>query len=145
MPDDELDLLHAKLEQTRTELDTARRELGDLRAWLCKELGIIHRSPGPEGLTVLSVVSDKEIVAAVVQLRAEVDALKQPSDGTDPRWSQIDYLILEGRRIQALQKIRDEFGGGIHDALELLNHRFLRLREDRPEDFTASKHEPKEH
>ncbi len=134
--------MRAELNQTRTERDTARRELGDLRAWVCKELGIIRRSPGPEGLTVLSVASDKEIIAAVVQLRAEVDALKQPSDGTDPCWSQIDYLILEGRRIQALQRIRDEFGGGIHDALDLLNHRFLRLREDRPEDFTVGEHEP---
>ncbi|WP_405736385.1 hypothetical protein OG607_44820 [Streptomyces sp. NBC_01537] len=54
------------------------------------------------------------------QLRAETDAVKQPGDGTDQRWSQIDYLILEGHRIQALQRIRDEFGGGIHDVLDLL-------------------------
>ncbi|MFD7983566.1 hypothetical protein ACFV4M_09315, partial [Kitasatospora indigofera] len=79
MPDDELDLMRAELNQTRTERDTARRELSDLRAWLGKELEVIRRSPGPEGLTVLSVAGDKEIVAAVVQLRAEVDALKQPS------------------------------------------------------------------
>jgi hypothetical protein len=47
---------------------------------------------------------------------------------------------LKGKRthrIQALQKIRDEFGGGIHDALDLLNRRHIRLRQDRPEDFTA--------
>ncbi|MEV6576281.1 hypothetical protein [Streptomyces sp. NPDC051577] len=92
---------------------------------------------------MLSVANDKKIVAAVVQLRAEVDALTQPSDGTDSRWSQIDYLILEGRRIQALQKIRDEFGGGIHDALELLNHRFLCLQKVRPEDFTTGEYELK--
>jgi hypothetical protein len=42
-----------------------------------------------------------------------------------------------GRRIQALQKIRDEFGGGIHNALDLLNQRHIRLRQDRSEDFAA--------
>jgi hypothetical protein len=65
------------------------------------------------------------------------DALKQPTDGTDLRWSQVDYLILEGCRIQALQRIRDEFGGGIPDALDLLNHRYIRLQQDRSEDFTT--------
>ncbi|MEV0494833.1 hypothetical protein [Streptomyces atratus] len=67
----------------------------------------------------------------------EIDALKQPSDDTDPRWSQIDDLITEGRRIQALQRIRDEFGGGIHDALDLLNHRYIRLQQDQSKDFTT--------
>ncbi|MDH6622887.1 hypothetical protein M2271_000674 [Streptomyces sp. LBL] len=43
----------------------------------------------------------------------------------------------EGRRIQALQRIRDEFGGGIPDALDLLNHRYIRLQQDRSEDFTT--------
>jgi hypothetical protein len=32
----------------------------------------------------VSVASDKEIVAAVAQLRAEIDARKQRSDSTDP-------------------------------------------------------------
>lgn len=123
--------MQAELDDALAQRNAIRRELGDLRAWLCRELGILRQEPGPQGLTVLSVAPDKEIVAAVARLRAEIDALKQPSDGTDPRWSQIDYLILEGRRIQALQRIRDEFGGGIHDALDLLNHRCIRLHQDR--------------
>ncbi|WRZ88034.1 hypothetical protein OHB54_02555 [Streptomyces sp. NBC_01007] len=125
------------MDEALAQRDAIRRELGDLRAWLCRELGILRREPGPEGLTVLSVASDKETVAAVAQLRAETDALKQPGDGTDPRWSQIGYLILEGRRIQALQRIRDEFGCGIHDALDLLNHRYIRPHQARSEDFTT--------
>ncbi|MFD9434727.1 hypothetical protein [Streptomyces sp. NPDC060002] len=137
MPDDETNPTQAELNEALAQRDAIRRELRDLRAWLCTELGLLRREPGPDGQTVLSVVSDEEIVAAVTQLRAEIDALKQPSDGTDQRWSKIDYLILEGRRIQALQRIRDEFGGGIPDALDLLNHRCLRLRQDRPEDFTT--------
>lgn len=137
MPDNEPYQVRAALDEARAQRDAIGRELGDLRAWLCKEFGILGQEPGPAGLTVFSVASDEEIIAAVAQLRAEIDALKQPSDGTDPRWSQIDHLISEGHRIQALQKIRDEFGGGIHDALDLLNRRHIRLRQDRPEDFTA--------
>lgn len=142
MPDGDVDSLQAELSRARDERDAARRELDDLRAWLCKELGIVRRTPGPAGLLVLSAASDREIVAAVVKLRTEVDALRQPSDTAEARWSQIDYLISEGRRVQALQKIRDEFGGSIHDALELLDLRFLRLREDRPDDFADGHQSP---
>ncbi|WP_329375681.1 hypothetical protein [Streptomyces sp. NBC_01483] len=130
MTDDKRNPMQAELDDALAQRDAIRRELGELRAWLCRELGILRQEPGPQGLTVLSIAPDKEIVAAVAQLRAEIDALKLPSDGTDPRWSRIDYLILEGRRIQALQRIRDEFGGGIHDALDLLNHRYIRLHQD---------------
>jgi len=137
MPDDETHPVQARLDEALAQRDTVRRELADLRTRLCGALGILRREPGPEGLTVQSVPSDQEIVAAVAQLRAEIDALKQPSDGTDARWSKIDYLIFEGRRIQALQRIRDEFGGGIPDALVLLNDRSIRLRQDRSEDFTT--------
>lgn len=137
MPDDETNPMQAALDEALAQRDAIRRGLGDLRAWLCRELGTVRREPGPEELTVLSVASDKEIVAAVAQLRAEIDALKQPSDGTDPRWSRIDDLITEGRRIQALQRIRDEFGGGIHGALDLLNHRYIRLQHDRSRNFTT--------
>jgi hypothetical protein len=137
MPDDETHPVQARLDEALAQRDAVRRELADLRTRLCGALGILRREPGPEGLSVQSVPSDQEIVAAVAQLRAEIDALKQPSDGTDARWSKIDYLIFEGRRIQALQRIRDEFGGGIPDALALLNDRSIRLRQDRSEDFTT--------
>jgi hypothetical protein len=112
---------------TRLAVSSATCGPGSARSWASFDAG-----PGP---TVLSAASDKEIVAAVVKLRTEADALRQPSDTTEARWSQIDYLILEGRRIQALQKIRDEFSGSIHDALKLLDLRFQRLRQDRPDDF----------
>ncbi|MEH0474769.1 hypothetical protein QA943_39065 [Streptomyces sp. B21-097] len=135
MPDDETNPAQAESDEAPAQRDAIRRELGDLRARLCRELGILRPEPGPGAPALQGTVSDDEIVAAVALLRAEVDALKRPTDGTDLRWSQIDYLILEGRRIQALQKIRDEFGGGIPEALDLLNHRSVRLRQDRPEDF----------
>lgn len=130
MTDDKRNPTQAELNNVLAQRDAIRCELGELRAWLCRELGILRQEPGPHGLTVLSVASDKEIVAAVAQLRAEIDALELPSDGTDPRWSPIDYLILEERRIQALQRIREEFGGSIHDALDLLNQRYIRLHQD---------------
>ncbi|MER5199911.1 hypothetical protein ACWD3J_24690 [Streptomyces sp. NPDC002755] len=137
MSDDETNPMRAELDEALAQRDAVRRELRELRARLCQELGILRREPGPEEPTLLSVAADQEIVAAVAHLRAEIDALKQPGDGTDQRWSKIDYLILEGRRIQALQRIRDEFGGGIPDALDLLNNRCIRLRQDRPEDFVT--------
>ncbi|MGW0875627.1 hypothetical protein ACWD3Z_34845 [Streptomyces sp. NPDC002740] len=137
MTDDEANPMRAELDEALAQRDAVRRELRELRARLCQELGILRREPGPEGPTLPSVAADQEIVAAVAHLRAEIDALKQPCDGTDQRWSKIDYLILEGRRIQALQRIRDEFGGGIPDALDLLNNRCIRLRQDRPEDFVT--------
>ncbi|MEU9302510.1 hypothetical protein [Streptomyces sp. NPDC048269] len=82
-----------------------------------------------------------EALREIARLRAEVDALKQPGDDSSERWSKIDYLLLEGRRIQALQRIRDEHACGIPQALELVNHRLLRLREDRPDDFVEGAHE----
>lgn len=70
-------------------------------------------------------------------LRIQVESLQQPTDGTAARWSRIDHLILEGRRIQAVQKIREEFGGSLPEAVELLDNRVRRLREDRPDDFST--------
>jgi hypothetical protein len=51
------------------------------------------------------------------------------------RWVAIDDDILRGHKIQAIQKIRNEFDGGIHDALDLLGPRYEQLRRDRPDDF----------
>ncbi|MGW2821973.1 hypothetical protein ACWC24_13310 [Streptomyces sp. NPDC001443] len=135
MSDDETGSIQAELDAAYAQRDSIKRELGDLRTRICQELGIVRREPGPGGRSVPGVVSDQEIVAAVARLRAETDAFRQPGDGTHPQWARIDYLILEGRRIQALQRIRDEFGGGIHEALGLLDQRSLRLRRDRPDDF----------
>lgn len=128
--DDELSVM-------RAERDALRRDLGDLRAHLCVTLGILHHEPGPGGLDVLSVVSDKEILDAVRQL--SVDAVS-PTSSDENRWTAIDRLILDGRRIPAIQGIREEFGGGIHEALDMLVRRYDRLRADRPNEF-AQDHE----
>ncbi|OHV41505.1 MULTISPECIES: hypothetical protein [Pseudofrankia] len=57
-----------ELSEIRAERDALRRELGDLRAHLCVALRLLHRGPGPQGITVLSVASDREIVEAVRRL-----------------------------------------------------------------------------
>ncbi|MDT3445818.1 hypothetical protein [Pseudofrankia sp. BMG5.37] len=60
-----------ELSEIRAERDVLRRELGDLRAHLCVALRLMQREPGPQGITVLSVASDREIVEAVRRLVAD--------------------------------------------------------------------------
>jgi hypothetical protein len=133
---DEQDQLRSELYVIRSERDALRRELGDLRAHASVVLGILRREPGPEGLEVLSVPTDKAIMAAIRQLVAR----SAPTDGgtaaSGHRWAAINDDILRGHKIQAIQKIRNEFGGGIHDALDLLGPRYEQLRRDRPDDFS---------
>ena len=50
------------------------RELGELRAWLTVTLRLAHRTPGPAGLTVISVPSDRELIDEVQRLRELADA-----------------------------------------------------------------------
>lgn len=51
------------------------------------------------------------------------------------RWAPIDREIFAGRKISAIQLIRAEFGGGIHEALNILVQRYDRLRHDQPSAF----------
>ncbi|MER5774452.1 hypothetical protein ABT144_09190 [Streptomyces sp. NPDC002039] len=71
----------------------------------------------------------------VALLRAEVDSLKRPAYDPESRWSRIDHLVREGRRIQALRRIGEEFDCGDRQAAHLLDNRVRRLRETDPEDF----------
>lgn len=131
----EQDQLHRELEAIRSERDALRRELGDLRAHASVVLGILRREPGPEGLEVLSVPTDKAIMAAIRELVARSAPAGGGATAGRHRWSAIDDDILRGRKIQAIQKIRNEFGGDLHDALDLLGPRYEQLRRDRPDDF----------
>jgi hypothetical protein len=132
---DEKVQLRRELDVIGSERDALRREFGDLRAHATVVLGILRREPGPEGLEVLSVPADKAIIAAIRELVAR----SAPPDGgaaaNGHPWTAIDDDILRGHKIQAIQKIRDEFGGDIHDALDLLGPRYEQLRRDRPNDF----------
>ncbi|MGN9915972.1 hypothetical protein [Micromonospora palomenae] len=51
---------------------------------------------------------------------------------------QVDTLIVEGRRIQAVQAIRAARECTIPDALDMLAERYALLRAARPDDFTQS-------
>ncbi|SDW36872.1 hypothetical protein SAMN05421504_101402 [Amycolatopsis xylanica] len=57
-----------RFEDVRAERDALRRELGDLRSWLSVKLGLLKREPGPSGLTVISIASDREIIAKIEEL-----------------------------------------------------------------------------
>ncbi|WP_328615375.1 hypothetical protein OHS18_48335 [Amycolatopsis sp. NBC_00355] len=58
----------AAIDALRAERDAARQELADLRAWLTVKLGLLHRAPGPQGITVLSVATDREIITKIEEL-----------------------------------------------------------------------------
>ncbi|MFJ1703411.1 hypothetical protein [Kitasatospora sp. NPDC088346] len=54
---------------------------------------------------------------------------------TEQPWSKVDPLIFEGRRLQAVMQIREAFGVGLHDGVDLLRGRYEALRSERPEGF----------
>jgi hypothetical protein len=63
----------SELHRLRAERDALRQELADLRAGLSVTLGILKRTPGPQGLTVLNAASDREIYAKIEALISDAD------------------------------------------------------------------------
>ncbi|WP_218897752.1 hypothetical protein [Nocardiopsis aegyptia] len=54
-------------------------------------------------------------------------------------WDRIDALIFSEHLIQALRAIRDQCGPiPLPDAIDVLNERFVHLRDTRPDEFTVS-------
>ncbi|MCX5265547.1 hypothetical protein [Streptomyces sp. NBC_00199] len=138
MPEDDLETVQRELTGTRAERDALRRELGDLRAWLCIELGIGRAEPSRYESTDLGVATDAEIVGEVRRLRDELARCTSTEETDDRRWSGIDVLITDGRRIHALQAIRAEFGTSLRLAVDLLGERHTRLRHRYPDRFGES-------
>ncbi|MFJ1704264.1 hypothetical protein [Kitasatospora sp. NPDC088346] len=62
-----------------------------------------------------------------------------PGGGVDRFWSEVDPLILGGRRVPALIRIRETFGVGIRDGIDLLGERYETLQRERPGDFTVGR------
>ncbi|MEV3978541.1 hypothetical protein [Nonomuraea sp. NPDC049758] len=60
----------------RAQRDAIQRELGELRAALCHTLGKFHEEPGPQGLTIISVLSDQEIIKEISRLRAMAESVE---------------------------------------------------------------------
>ncbi len=146
MPDAELETTRRELVQALAERDALRRELGDLRAWLCTSLGLVQQEQGsgsgsgsaPDGPTLLGVATDSEIVAEVERLRDELARFTTAEDEADQRWSGIDDLILGNRKIHAIQGIRTEFGTSLGLATTLLVERYTKLRLRYPDRFSDS-------
>ena len=61
-----------RLWQDQSVTDPAR-ELADLRAWLTTALRLANRQSSPDGLTILSVPSDRELIDEVRRLRRLAD------------------------------------------------------------------------
>ncbi|MFF0084722.1 hypothetical protein ACFYR1_34170 [Streptomyces canus] len=49
MTDGERNPMQAELDEALAQRDAIRRKFGELRAWLCRELGILRQEPGPKG------------------------------------------------------------------------------------------------
>jgi hypothetical protein len=60
---------------------TAERELAELRAALAVTLRLLHRAPGPQGLTLLNVPSDREIIDEAVRLRDLAESSQSRAKG----------------------------------------------------------------
>ncbi|MGW6981514.1 hypothetical protein ACWGE1_19020 [Streptomyces sp. NPDC054932] len=52
-------------------------------------------------------------------------------------WLEADPLILAGRTLPAMVKIRNAFGVDIRDGLDLLNERYDKLQREQPENFAS--------
>ena len=121
------------LEEVLAERDRLQHELDSLRTHLCAALGLLTHEPGPEGLEAVVLADDKAILAALQKLNVDI----APTTGCEEhRWTRIDPMVLEGHRIEAIQQIRAEFGGGIYEALDMLERRYNRLRVERADEFT---------
>jgi hypothetical protein len=68
------------------EVGDPARQLGDLRAALAITLKMIKREPGPEGLTMLSLPTDGEMIREIHRLRdlAEAASVQQESTAATP-------------------------------------------------------------
>ncbi|MEU4407850.1 hypothetical protein AB0F88_25315 [Streptosporangium sp. NPDC023963] len=67
-----------QLATRRVQRDALQLELGELRSALCHTLGKSHREPGgPQGLTIISVLSDREIFSEIRRLRTIAESIEQ--------------------------------------------------------------------
>ena len=70
---------------------------------------------------------------------SDILALRKSKAMTDDELQEeFDRLILENRKIQYLQLLRQETGCTLKDALEQLYSRYESLREQSPEKFSVS-------
>jgi hypothetical protein len=66
------------------EVTDPARELADLRAWLTSALRMSRREPGPAGLTLLGVPSDRELIDEIRRLRELADRADTADDHPAP-------------------------------------------------------------
>lgn len=79
-----------QLATRRVQRDAPQQELGELRSALCHTLGKSHREPGgPQGLTIISVLSDREIFSEIGSLRAVIRGRSWSLAGSSPPSSRL--------------------------------------------------------
>lgn len=100
------------------------RELGDLRAWLCHDLGLPTVPGGP----VSTEFPEHQLLVTAERLRAI--RTSPPADGP---WLPIDDFILASlSRIAPATHVRRVFGVDLHEAMRMTFDRRRHLTEVRP-------------
>ena len=125
---------HPRLFSARTGDELVRQVRGlpaEVRERLCAVLDVPVDGPG-ERPPSLDVLTGEEVLAEVERVEACVAVLATPPGSDARRWAAIDDVIVDGGTVAAVKAIRDEFGGGLKDAVEALGDRASALRRTRP-------------
>ncbi|MEO6090035.1 MAG: hypothetical protein ABIQ18_43700 [Umezawaea sp.] len=111
----------------------------DLREWLCATLDVPADGQAGERLPSLDVLTPEQVLAEVERVRVCVAALATPEGSDERRLPAIDDTILDGHNIRAIQALRNEFGGGLKEAIIAFNDRADTLRRTRPHGCAAGR------
>ncbi|MBW4721358.1 hypothetical protein [Saccharothrix obliqua] len=110
----------------------------ELREWLCATLDV-PTGPAGERLASLDVLTPQQVLAEVERIRICVAALSTPEGSDERRWLVIDDTILDGRNVWAIMAFRNEFGGGLPEAVREFSNRVDTLRHTRPHGYVAGR------
>ncbi|MGM1062800.1 hypothetical protein [Saccharothrix sp. Mg75] len=109
-----------------------------LREWLCAALDVPADGPG-ERPASLDVLTPGQLLAEVERTRLCVAALATPERSDERRWLVIDDTIVDGRTTWATFAFRNEFGGGLKEAVLAVHDRAETLRRTRPHGHLAGR------
>ena len=104
---------------------------GGLQAALCALLGIVDHDDKPD--PAIKPTRDR-ILGTVTLMRRRLEFLTAADPDTTDLRAGIDEHIRAGRNILAVKTIRERLGCSIPEAVEILNDRFLVLRQAQSSD-----------
>jgi hypothetical protein len=92
-----------------------------------------------EWLTSLDVLTPDQVLAEVERIRHCAAAMATPQGSDERRWLVIDDTILDGHTVWAIKAYRNEFGGGLQEAVLAVRERGDILSRTRPHGYAASR------